>query len=108
MTGADWRERPFTPTKTLYDLLKKEGAKPVLHDPYVRDFEITFTDDFDKAIKDADAIVLMVKHKDYLNMDLSKIKNKMRAPVLIDGRNAYNKKECEKTGFIYRGVGKPY
>ena len=96
-----------TPSKTVYDLLKKEGAKPILHDPYVRDFEIPFTNDLNDVIQKADAIVLMVKHKDYLNIDLSKIKNKMKTPVLIDGRNAYTKKECEKIGFIYRGVGKP-
>ncbi len=96
-----------TPSKLLYDLLKKGGAKPVLHDPYVRDFEIPFTDDFDEVIQDADGVVLMAKHKMYLNVDLTKIKNKMRTPVLIDGRDAYKKEKCEKTGFIYRGVGKP-
>jgi UDP-N-acetyl-D-mannosaminuronic acid dehydrogenase len=96
-----------TPSKTLYEILEKKGAKPVLHDPYLRDFEISFTKDYDEVINDADAIVLMTKHKDYFNLDIVKIKNKMKNPVIIDGRNVYKKKDCEKLGFIYKGIGKP-
>ncbi len=97
-----------TPSKSLYEILEKKGAKPILHDPYVRDFELPFTKDFNEVIEDADAIVIVTKHKDYLNLDLNSIKNKMRTLVLIDGRNAYQKEECEKLGFIYKGVGKPH
>jgi len=97
-----------TPTKTFYEIVKKKSANPILHDPYVRDFEYPFTSDIDEVIKDSDAIVFLVKHKEYLNLDLKEIKSKMKTPVIIDGRNAYNKEECEKLGFIYRGVGKPY
>ena len=97
-----------TPSKPLYEELKKKHAKPVLHDPYVREFEISFTKDFNEAIKDSDAIMLVTKHKDYFNLDLSQIKNKMRTPVLIDGRNIFDKEKCEKLGFIFKGVGKPH
>ena len=96
-----------TPSQPLYELLTKKGAKPVLHDPYVRDFDILFTKDINKAINGADAIVLVTTHNEYLNLDLSWVINKMRTPVLVDGRDAYKKEECEKLGFIYRGVGKP-
>ena len=97
-----------TPSKPLYEILEKKGAKPVLHDPYVRDFDLPFTKNINEAINGADAIVIATKHKEYFNLDLGSIKNKMRTPVLIDGRNAYNKEGCEKLGFIYRGVGKPH
>jgi len=97
-----------TPAKTLYEILEKKGAKPMLHDPYVRDFELPFTKDFNEIISNADAIVIVTKHKEYLNLDLSSIKNKMNTPIIIDGRNTYQKEECEKLGFIYKGVGKPH
>jgi len=96
-----------TPAKTLYEILEKKGAKPVLHDPYVRDFDLPFTKDFNEVIRDADAIVIVTKHKEYVHLDLSSIKNKMNTPVIIDGRNIYQKEECEKAGFIYKGIGKP-
>ena len=96
-----------TPSQPLYELLTKKGAKPVLHDPYVRDFDIPFTKNLNEAIEGADAVVIVTRHNEYLNLDLNLMKNKMRTPVLVDGRDAYKKEECEKLGFIYRGVGKP-
>ncbi|RLG33371.1 nucleotide sugar dehydrogenase [Methanosarcinales archaeon] len=97
-----------TPARTLYEVLVKRGAKPVLHDPYVRDFEIPFTNEINEAIKGADAVVIATRHKEYLNLDLGLVKDKMRTPVLVDGRDAYRKEECEELGFIYKGVGKPH
>jgi UDP-N-acetyl-D-mannosaminuronic acid dehydrogenase len=97
-----------TPTKKFYELVKDKGANPILHDPYVRDFDYPISSDFDDVLKDSDAIVLFVKHKNYLNLNLKNLKNIMKTPIIIDGRNAYNKKECERLGFIYRGVGKPH
>lgn len=97
-----------TPTKPFYELVKKKGARPVLHDPYVKDFEYPFSSNFDEVLQGSDALVILAKHKEYLNLDLTKVKKKMKKPVLIDGRNAYTKEECEKAGFIYRGIGKPH
>jgi len=97
-----------TPSKPLYKLLMKKGAKPVLHDPYVRDFDVPFTEDLNAVIEGADAITLVTKHKEYLNLNLNPIKTQMRTPVLVDGRNMYKKEVCEKAGFIYKGVGKPH
>jgi UDP-N-acetyl-D-mannosaminuronic acid dehydrogenase len=95
-----------TPSAVLYEELKKRGAKPVLHDPHIRDFELPFTEDLDEAIKYADAVILSTKHKEYLALDLKKLKNKLRTPVLIDGKNAYNEEEAASAGLTYRGVGK--
>lgn len=97
-----------TPSKPLYESLKRKKAKPVLHDPYVREFEFPFTRDINEAVGDADALILVTKHKEYFDLDLPSLKNKMRTPVLVDGRNMYQKESCEKLGFIYKGVGKPH
>lgn len=97
-----------TPTKEVFEKLKAKDAKPVLHDPYVRDFEYPFAKDLDKTLKDADAVILMVKHKDYLKINFDSLKEKMNTPVFIDGRNAFDKKTLENAGFIYLGVGKPH
>lgn len=97
-----------TPSKPLYEILMNKGAKPMMHDPYVRDYELPFTKDFKETINDADALVIVTKHKEYLNLDLQTLKNKMKTPVIVDGRNVYQKEECEKIGFIYKGVGKPH
>jgi UDP-N-acetyl-D-mannosaminuronic acid dehydrogenase len=96
-----------TPSRPVYELFMKKGATPILHDPYVRDFDLPFTTDLNEAIEGADAVVIVTRHNEYLSLDLSLVINKMRTPVLVDGRNVYKKEECEKLGFIYKGVGKP-
>ena len=65
-----------------------------------------FTKDLDKAVKGADAVILSTKHRQYLNLDLKKLKNQLATPILIDGRNAYNEEKAAKAGFTYLGVGK--
>jgi UDP-N-acetyl-D-mannosaminuronic acid dehydrogenase len=95
-----------TPSAAIYAELKKRGAEPVLHDPIVREFELPFTSNLDKALENADAVVLSTKHKDYLDIDLIKMKRKLRTPVLVDGRNAFDRGAAIKAGLTYRGVGK--
>lgn len=95
-----------TPSATLYAELKKRGAKPVLHDPIVRDFELPFTNDLNNALMDADAVILSTKHKEYLKLDLSNLKKKLATPIIVDGRNAFAEDIAVKAGFTYRGVGK--
>jgi UDP-N-acetyl-D-mannosaminuronic acid dehydrogenase len=97
-----------TPAKPLYEILEKKGAKPVLHDPYVRDFDYPFTKDLNEVINNAFVIAIVTKHKDYEKLDLKSIKNTMRTPIIIDGRNLFQKEDCEKLGFVYKGVGKPH
>jgi len=97
-----------TPTKTVFEKLKAHDAKPILHDPYVREFEYPFTKKLDETVTDADAVLLMIKHNEYLTLDLHELKQKLNTPIFIDGRNAFNKRIVEDAGFIYRGVGKPH
>jgi UDP-N-acetyl-D-mannosaminuronic acid dehydrogenase len=95
-----------TPSAALYTELEKRGAKPMLHDPIVRNFDLPFTNDLDKALMNADAVVLSTKHKEYLKLDLSKLQKKLATPVLIDGRNAFPEDAAIEAGLTYRGVGK--
>jgi UDP-N-acetyl-D-mannosaminuronic acid dehydrogenase len=95
-----------TPSATLYSELEKRGAKPFLHDPIVRDFELPYTSDLDEAVEDADAIILSTRHKEYLKLNLKALKKKLATPILIDGRNAFREEDAARAGFTYRGVGK--
>ena len=95
-----------TPSATIYAELKKRGAKPVLHDPIVRDFDLPFTRDLDEVLTSADAVVLSTKHKVYLSLDLGEMRRKLATPVLVDGRNAFTMEAATMAGLTYRGVGK--
>ncbi len=95
-----------TPSAAIYDELKERGAKPILHDPVVRDFDLPFTKNLDEAILNADAVILSTKHKEYMQLDLRALRSKLATPILIDGRNAFAMDAAAKAGLTYRGVGK--
>jgi len=57
-------------------------------------------------LKDKDGIVLMTGHDEYKGLDLEKMFKVMRnKPLIIDGRNVFNKEESRSKGFVYKGVG---
>ncbi len=101
----DTRNTPATP---LIKALKFKGAEVIAHDPFVRerDFDVVFlTNDFEKAITNSDAIVLVTKHAQYYKINFEFLHEKMRTHIIIDGRNVFSQEECIKAGFLYRGVG---
>jgi UDP-N-acetyl-D-mannosaminuronic acid dehydrogenase len=87
-----------TPTAPLVERLRAWGAEVVIHDPYVRPYNTPLED----ALRGADCLVVMVRHDEYLHLDLAQVKALLRTPVLVDGRNVWASAE----GFIYRGVGR--
>ncbi len=95
-----------TPSASLHAELLSRGAKPVLHDPIVREFDIPFTRDLNEALNGADAVVLMTKHNEYLKISLQDMKQKLNTPILVDGRNVFSQKAAVEAGLTYRGVGK--
>jgi len=96
-----------TPSLPIIEKLKENGADVIVHDPYVKEYEGThITDDIDKSLKGSDCLVLVTAHDEYKKLNLKKIKELMGTPLIVDGRNLFSKKECEKEGFVYKGVGK--
>ncbi len=96
-----------TPARPLIEALQSRGASVVAHDPYVRTFEgVEFTHDLEMALRGADCAVIVTRHRDYLRFDLDRVRELMRTPVLVDGRDAYAPETCAAAGFVYRGVGR--
>jgi UDP-N-acetyl-D-mannosaminuronic acid dehydrogenase len=101
-----------TPAQSIIETLMKRyhshNIVYIAHDPYVkeRDYDLTpLTDDFQKAVENSDALIFATNHKQYYNIDLETLKEAMRTPIIIDGRNIFNKSAVEEKGFIYRKVG---
>ncbi len=101
-----------TPAQGIIETLMKRyhshNIVYIAHDPYVkeRDYDLTvLTDDFNKAVENSDVLLFATNHKQYYNIDLDALKEAMRTPIIIDGRNIFNKNLVEEKGFIYRKVG---
>ncbi len=100
-----------TPTYTVISSLQGRGIGDiVVHDPYVRqdefDSDVTLTRDFEEAVKDADVLILVTKHKEYTTLDFEAITPLVKNPIFIDGRNVFERKDVESKGWKYESVGK--
>ncbi len=97
-----------TPALPLYNLLKKSCRDVVIHDPYISEHEgVEIAVDLDEALRGKDCLVLVTRHNQYLDLPLGKLKRLLRTPVIVDGRNVFNRDECKNAGFAFRGVGIP-
>ena len=54
----------------------------------------------------ADAIVLITEWNEFRQLDMARIKQLMRRPVIVDGRNIYDPEAMRGLGFTYRGIGR--
>ena len=59
-----------------------------------------------EAASGCDALLILTEWDEFKNLDLSKIKQLLKQPVIIDGRNMFNPKIMKEHGFIYAGIGR--
>jgi UDP-N-acetyl-D-mannosaminuronic acid dehydrogenase len=110
---ADCDDTRNTPTEKIILFLKRRyhshNLEYIAHDPWVRERdykETELTSDINKAVKDADVLIFATNHKQYYSLNLDELKENMREkPIIIDGRNIFDKKIVESRGFIYRKIG---
>jgi len=57
------------------------------------------------ALKGADALVLITEWKEFRSPDFYEIMERLKTPVIFDGRNQYNRRHVEKYGFEYYQIG---
>ncbi len=98
-----------TPALVLINTLEEKGAKVVLHDPYVQKWDLgphEIERDIYTAAKDSDCLALVTRHRDYIDLNFSKLGEIMRTRTLVDGRNVYEEDKLVAHDFEYRAVGK--
>lgn len=91
-----------TPTVPFVEKLKESGAKFEIHDSFIKNYIGNLKD----MLKGKDAVVLMTGHDEYKELGYEEMMELMEEkPIIIDGRNIFNKVEARKKGFVYKGVG---
>jgi UDPglucose 6-dehydrogenase len=84
---------------TAYDPEGMEQAKPLM--PAVVMAESPYA-----AIEGADAVVIVTEWNAFRALDLGRIKELAKAPVLVDLRNIYRPEDMRAAGFTYISVGR--
>jgi UDPglucose 6-dehydrogenase len=116
----DMREAP---SRSIIAALLRAGAKVRAHDPVAQeqaaralaaDMEdqaqllrnITFVAKPMDAALGADALVVLTEWKNYKSPNLRALRDTLRAPLVLDGRNIYDPHAMAAAGLTYIGIGR--
>ena len=88
---------------TAYDPAAMERAKEVLPPSE----KLSYAADLYEAARDADAVLILTDWKEFAEIDLARLNQAVRFPIVIDGRNLYKPQKMMDHGFTYVSMGRP-
>ena len=94
-------------------LLSESGCKIRVYDPIameecrrrVGDAVTSRRETYD-AVEGSEALLLLTEWKQFRLPDWQKVKDQMKRPLLIDGRNIFDAQEMKELGFDYHCIGR--
>jgi UDPglucose 6-dehydrogenase len=107
----DMREAPAI---AVIEGLLGNGARVKAHDPVAAEVAkrlfsgrgVELTASPYAAAEGADALLLVTEWNEFRQLDLSRLRQVMKQPVLFDGRNVWDATKAREAGFVYYGVGR--
>lgn len=106
----DMREAP---SLVIIEKLLKAGAKVNVYDPVAMTEcqrklgnKVNYAEDMYAAALDADALLVVTEWKQFRMPSLTALRQTMANPLIIDGRNIYDREYLEEKGFTYKCIGK--
>ena len=104
----DMRDAPSI--DIIYKLIKM-GATVRVNDPAAHktafgifENKIQYTDMYG-ALAQANALIILTEWPDFQEPDFAYMKELLQTPVIVDGRNIYDKAYMKKLNFTYYGIG---
>lgn len=105
----DMREAPAL---VLIERLLEAGCRVQVYDPIAMDEarrrlgdRVSYCRDMYEAAVDADALMLVTEWKEFRLPSFNVLKLTMRTPLILDGRNIYDKEQLQEQGFVYYKIG---
>jgi len=101
------------PALYIIDELLAAGASVIAHDPEAMPNvkkllgdKITFAKDRYTALENADALLIVTEWPVFRTPDFDFMREKLKAPVIFDGRNLYDLDRMKDCGFYYSSIGR--
>ena len=103
-------------SRVLMELLWASGARVQAHDPVAMDearriygerADLTLCANAQAALDGADALVVITEWTTFRSPDFELIRNKLKQPVIFDGRNLYDPVLLANMGIRYYSIGRP-
>jgi len=105
----DMREAP---SLVIIKQLQAEGAKIAAFDPVAKETaekmtkDVEFVDDMYDVLKDASCLVVVTEWDEFRNFSYERVKELMKEPNIVDGRNVYDLEDMKEAGFNYLSIGR--
>jgi UDPglucose 6-dehydrogenase len=106
----DLREAPAL---DIIPALEKEGAQIRAYDPAAGPVakdefpNAEIVNDAQSAVDGADGLVVLTEWPEFADADLQELKERLRRPVVVDGRNLWTVERMAGLGFTYLSFGRP-
>jgi len=106
---SDTRE---SPSIAIIEALLKRGATVRAYDPAAMDEarqvlpQIEYASDSYDAARGCDGLVIATEWNQFRNLDWERMKQELRAPVVVDLRNVYDPGPMRELGLKFTGVGR--
>jgi len=85
---------------TAFDPAAMERARELLNSG------ICYAGSSYEAAHDADALLILTEWEEFANLDLGRLRQELKYPIVIDGRNMYDPEVMSAQGFTYYSVGR--
>jgi len=106
----DIREAPAI---SLMEQMLEYGATLIASDPVAHDTcydrlgdRIAYTEEPYSALDGADALLVCTDWPEFKHPDFDEVRQRLRQPVIFDGRNLYRPEAMVEQGFVYYSVGR--
>ncbi|MFH1097490.1 MAG: UDP-glucose/GDP-mannose dehydrogenase family protein [Candidatus Desantisbacteria bacterium] len=102
----------FAPSIDIIKQLQIEGARIKAFDPVAMERaeglleDVEFCKNAYEVAKDSDCLVILTEWNEFRELDLLRIKETMKNPVIIDGRNIYDPAKMKEMDIRYVGIGR--
>lgn len=102
----------FAPSIDIISELVQKGARVRAFDPQAMERArrlipgIEFCHKAEDVAEAADLLAVLTEWPEFKELNLAALKERMRVPIICDGRNLFERREVEKLGFTYIGVGR--
>ncbi len=101
------------PSLTLIDDLLAAGASVCAHDPasmgearHKLGDRIAYAETNYDALSGADALIVVTDWNEYRHPDFARVKEALKRPVIVDGRNLYDPEKMQELGLSYYSIGR--
>jgi len=106
--------REATSCEVIKDLLAA-GATVTAYDPVAMDEarhcfpdepRLSYAGNQIGALDNADALVIVTEWKEFRSPDFDSIRQKLKSPLIFDGRNLFEPAQMRSLGIVYFGIGR--